>query len=134
MASSRARHAACRRRGEEGLAAVVVVLPAFLLLVWLALQLALWGLAAHAAQLAAAEGGQAARAFGGGPGAGRAAADRVLAGLGSALEQPIVRVTQGPGGSVTVAVSGRVAPVLPGLPLHVSASSTGPAQRFRDSG
>jgi hypothetical protein len=126
--------ARCRRGGEEGLASVLIVLPTFLLLVWLALQLALWGLAAHAAELAAAEGGQAARALGGGPGAGRATAYQVLAGLGSTLEEPVVTVTPGPGGMVTVAVSGRVVPVLPGLPLHVSASSTGPAQRFQASG
>ncbi|HZD67061.1 MAG TPA: hypothetical protein VE152_13275 [Acidimicrobiales bacterium] len=123
-----------RRLGEEGLASVVVALPALLLVVWVAIQFALWGLAAHAAELAAADGGQAARAFGAEPGVGRATARGVLASMGSVIEAPVIRVTAGAASTVTVRVSGQVVPVLPGLPLRVSAVSTGPSQRFRASG
>lgn len=114
----------------------MIVLPAFLLFVWLALQLALWGLAAHAAELAAARGGRAAEAYGSGAGAygsGRQAAEAVLAGIGSAIRHPVVHVVR-QGGSVSVTVSGQVAQVLPWFPLTVSATSAGPSQRFRVSG
>lgn len=123
-----------RGLGDEGLAEVVIVFPAFLLIVWLALQLAVWGLAAHAAELAAAEGGRAGRDFGAQPGAARQAAEAVLRKIGTTLDDPVVRVVRAGGGTLTVSVTGRVLTVVPGLPLTASATSRGPIQEFRSGG
>lgn len=116
--------------GEAGLVDVVICFPMLLLVIWLAVAVGVWGLAAHAAQLAAAEGGAAARAEAASTNAGQVEATKVLSVMGPQVVNPVVSVTPAPGGLLSVSVTGRAPMVFPGLSLRVSATSTGPVQSF----
>ncbi len=122
-----------RFRCQAGLVDIVICFPVLLLVIWLAVAFAVWGLAAHAAQLAVAEAGIAARADGAIPNAGQLEAAKVLAAIGSPVTNPVVQVTQGPNGSLSLSITGQAPSVFPGLSLGVSATSTGPIQQVRSS-
>jgi hypothetical protein len=126
-----------RHRDDTGseVVEIVLVLPAVMALVTLGLQLAMWGLAAHALSLGVAEGGATARARTGDP---QAAATTVRNDVhdiaGSLVGSLKIEVRTLPNDFVAVSATGVVPTVFPGLDLHVSADSTGPVQGFRASG
>jgi hypothetical protein len=114
---------------------LVFVVPVVMLLMMVGLQFALYGLAAHAVALAAAEGGASARATTGGAGPARALVARELSAVaGNVVENPTVSISTGAGDQVSVSVSGAVPSILPGLHLSVNSVSDGPAQLFRGGG
>jgi hypothetical protein len=124
-------------RGDRGsaVAEMTLVLPALMLAVALVVQLALWALAAHAVQASAASAGDVARSLGGTPAEAIAAARGELASVGGLLvTSPLVSISASPSGEETVQVAGDVPSLFPGLHLHVSATSVGPAGRFRGTG
>jgi Flp pilus assembly protein TadG len=124
-----------RMRGEEGLAAFVVCIPAFFLAVLLAIQFALWAHASHLARAAAEQGASTAAAYGSTPAAGTAAAYHFIATTGpSSLTTPHVTTTPGTGNTVQVTISGRAQSLIPWLSLGVSSTSVEPVQQFRASG
>jgi Flp pilus assembly protein TadG len=124
-----------RMRGEEGLAAFVVCIPAFFLAVLLAIQFALWSHASHLARAAAEQGASTAAAYGSTPAAGTAAAYQFIATTGpSSLTTPHVTTTTGTGNTVQVTISGRAQSLIPWLSLGVSSTSVEPVQQFRASG
>jgi hypothetical protein len=124
-----------RMRGEEGLAAFVVCIPAFFLAVLLAIQFALWSHASHLARAAAEQGASTAAAYGSTPAAGTAAAYQFIATTGpSSLTTPHVTTTTGTGNTVEVTISGRAQSLIPWLNLGVSSTSVEPIQQFRASG
>jgi Flp pilus assembly protein TadG len=124
-----------RMRGEEGLAAFVVCIPAFFLAVLLAIQFALWAHASHLARAAAEQGASTAAAYGSTPAAGTAAAYQFIATTGpSSLTTPHVTTTTATGNTVQVTISGRAQSLIPWLSLGVSSTSVEPVQQFRASG
>lgn len=130
--------AVLRRRtlDDEGseTAEIVLVMPVLMALLLLGLQLALWGLAAHAVSLGVAEGGAAARASSRPRDAPAVVVADVHAIAGSLVGSLTVGVRSAPDDFVTVSASGSVPTIFPGLHLHVSAVSTGPVQGFRATG
>jgi Flp pilus assembly protein TadG len=128
-----------KRAGGDGgssVAELTLVLPALMLAVGLVVQLALWALAAHAVQAAAASGGDVARSLGGTRAAAIATARGELQAIGGALvASPAIEVAVSPGsGLATVSVGGTVPSLFPGLHLQVSATSVGPVGEFRGTG
>lgn len=129
----------CRRYpsgdGGSATAELLLVFPAVMVMVAVALQLAFYGLAAHALALAVAEGGATARAVTGSPAAAmslvREDVDRLAGGILGSLD---VKVGDAGAGSVTVSARASVVSLLPGLHISVESSSTGPSQVFRASG
>lgn len=114
---------------------IILILPALMALLVLGLQLAMWGLAAHALSLGVAEGGAAARSqFGNDRGAETIVADDVRAIAGSLVGSLEIDVHGLPDRFVEVSATGEVPSIFPGIHLHVSADSTGPVQGFRASG
>jgi hypothetical protein len=111
----------------------VIVVPVVMLLLLVSVQFCLWMHAVQVTQVAASEGDRVARAFGGGPSAGTAAAEGVLRGPGSDVADSSVTVSVLPGDSEWLQVSGHALSILPGLSFGVSASATGPIQQFRES-
>jgi hypothetical protein len=111
----------------------VLILPALMAMVVALLQLALWALAAHALSLAVAEAGAAARSgqTAVAPAIVRSDVGKIAAGAVGSLT---VTVSALPDNFVSVSATGTVPTVLPGLSLHVSATSVGPVQTFRASG
>ena len=131
--SSRRRQPRRRREDERGSATAeaLLVLPALMLLLVAGLQLALYGLASHAAALAAEEAGAAARSALGTSGAAAALARGDVRAIASGLlVDPVVTVTE-THGRAEVTVRGGVPELLPGLHLSVRAVSAGPPQEFR---
>ncbi len=128
------RRAARRARvvtpGEDGVAEFVIVVPVFLTLIFLAVQFALWGLAAHAVEAAAAQGGEAARLYGSSPGAGATEARQLLGGLGGGLVRNVAVTETATAGDVTVRVTGDALTILPVVTLSVSGTSTGPVETY----
>ena len=121
-------------RGSESIE-IVLILPALMALVVLGLQLAMWGLAAHALSLGVTEGGAAARAqLGSNRGAERIVAGDVHAIAGSLVGSLKIDVHTSPDDFVFVSATGRVPSIFPGVHLQVSADSTGPVQGFRAGG
>ncbi len=112
-----------------------MLFPAVLLTIIAALQVALYGLSAHALQLAVSEGGARARAQPGDTAAAVSTVQGDVSLLAGGMVQNIdVRVSGGQGDNLTVAASGYVVSLIPGIHLRIEASSTGPAQLFRASG
>jgi hypothetical protein len=107
---------------------LVIVFPAVLLVVLLALQ---FGLVLHAGQLAEAaaqEAVEAAQAEDGSADDGRTAARLLLAGLGG-LRGPAVAVRR-TATSATSTVTGWAQQLVPGFATEVSGSAEGPVERF----
>jgi hypothetical protein len=104
---------------------VVIGVPLLLTLPMLIVQFALWALATHAAQAAAAQGLDSARVSGGSAAAGQAEAQQVLAQLaGGPLTGARVTVYRDVR-TATVRITGHAEPVLPWLQLPVHADATG---------
>lgn len=121
-------------RGSESVE-IVLILPALMALVVLGLQLAIWGLAAHALSLGVAEGGAEARAqFGSDRDAETIVAGDVHAIAGSLVSSLRISVQSLPDGFVVVSGTGEVPSIFPGIHLHVFADSAGPVQGFRPTG
>lgn len=124
------------RPSDRGSAPVeaVLVFPALLLLLAAALQLALYGLAAHGLELATAEAGAEARAASGGTGPALQLLRRDVATLdGSLLEHPRVTITSS-GGVEELTTSATVLSLLPWVHLSVRATTRGPVQSFHPGG
>jgi hypothetical protein len=131
-----ARRWAKRGRGEEaGMAtlAVVLVLPAVLLLVSTVAQFVVYYHATHVATAAAAEAARAAQLADGTEAAAREQGLDFLAQAGPKLVlEPRVVVTRDAVAEVArVEVHGRAPQLVPGIvPLTVTATATGPLERF----
>lgn len=114
---------------------IILILPALMALVVAGLQLAMWGLAAHALSLAVAEGGAAARSqLGSDREAETIVAGDVHAIAGSLVGSLRINVRSLPDNFVAVSGTGEVPSIFPGIRLHVSADSAGPVQGFRAGG
>jgi Flp pilus assembly protein TadG len=112
---------------------MVLIIPAFMLLLMTLIQFALWVHAAQVAQLAASEGDRAARAFDGGAAAGVAQAQSILKGPGSDLSSSEATVLVLAGDETRMTVTGTAVSLIPGMSFPVSAVTTGPLQEFRSS-
>ena len=109
---------------------LVVVFPAFLVVLLLTVQAAMFAHARNVATAAAQEGLRAARLAAGSADAGRTAAAGFLAAAGDrVLTTPVVTADR-TAGVASVTVAGRALSVLPGLSLPVRAAATGPVERF----
>ncbi len=111
----------------------VLVVPILMVILLVVVQFALWAQAAQVVQLAASEGDRAACSLGGGAAAGAAEAESVTRRDGSSLRDSTVAVTQAPGDTESVAVTGSAVSIVPGLVLRVSSTEVGPIQEFRAS-
>ena len=115
-----------------GSAEIVVAVPLLMLLILLVIQFAVWEHAEIIARATAEEALAAARVQGGTAAGGRQRAEQVISQVGSGvLVGPQVSVTMTPA-DVTVRVTGtaeRVLPI-PGLTFGVTATVTGPVERF----
>lgn len=122
-----------RCRGDSGSASteLVIVMPLLLLLVLASVHVGLWFHARHLVNAAAQEGARAARASGATDSDGYDRAQQILGDPGSnSVTSPAIVVTRS-GSSVTVSVTGQAPPVIPGLAMSVSASSTSPIEEFK---
>jgi len=124
-----------RIRDDRGsmIVEAIFVVPVLMVLLTTLVQFALWAHAAQVAQLAASEGDQAARAFGGGPVAGEIRADSILQGPGSDVSSSSTVVSVLPGDMAQITVTGTAVALLPGLSLPVGSVQVGPIQEFRGS-
>jgi Flp pilus assembly protein TadG len=125
----------CQRRSETGNATVelVVVLPATMLVILLAVQVVLWSQAAGLVQEAAAVGAETSAGLGGSSASGESAALGYLAdhGLSKGATVTASRTSDGVAEVRVVAVPTEI---LPFGSVHVSASRSEPVQGFRESG
>lgn len=119
-------------RGSSTIEAVLVV-PVLMLILLVLVQFALWAHAAQVAQLAASEGDQAARSFGGGAAIGESRANSILRGAGSDLSTSNATVAVMPGDLARITVTGMAISILPGMSLPVGSVQVGPIQEFRAS-
>jgi Flp pilus assembly protein TadG len=124
LAKSRRRFA--DERGSATLS-LAVVFPVVLLLIFTAVQAALYFYARNAAHTAAEEGLRVAQAEDGTSSAGIARAQDLIQRT-DALDGPAVSSTRGQG-TTTVTVAGAVPSVLPGFQLSVTQTATGPTER-----
>jgi Flp pilus assembly protein TadG len=124
-----------RAKGDRGSATLnlVVVFPAFLLLLLLIVQAALYFHARHVALAAAQEGLRTARLYDGTAVSGEERARSFLdVAAGNSLLSDHVRVSR-EAQTARVEVTGRAVSVFPGLTLHVDAVATGPIEQFTSS-
>lgn len=106
-------------------------MPLLLLLVLVSVHIGLWFHARHIVDAASQEGARAARAAGATDTDGYGRAHQMLADLGSgSVINPTITVARS-AGTVTVTVTGQAPPVIPGLAVNVSASSTSPIEEFK---
>ncbi len=111
-------------------AQVVIATPVLLFLLLAIVQFAIWSLAAHVAQAAAAQGLDAARLLGGTAAAGQQRTGQVLAQLDTGpLVDARVNVVRGPR-TVTVSVTGTAEQIIPFLRLPVHAQAAGVTEVF----
>ena len=123
-----------RERGSS-VVEVVIILPAFMVVLLLAVQVALWAMAGEVVQGAASAGSQVAAAAGSSDRAGKSAAVNYLSANGGSLVQsPTVEVTRSSGGLATVRVRASSVSIIPLLDLAVSAIRVEPVQQFRETG
>lgn len=119
-------------RGDRGSATLqlVVVFPAFLLIVLLVVQAALIWHARNVAEAAAQEGLRSARLLDGSSAAGQASARSFLEQTaGDLLAVPTVRVERD-AMQARVEVRGRALSLVPGVRPRVVAAAAGPIERF----
>ena len=108
----------------------MVAAPLLLLLILAVIQFAIYEHASQVAQTAAAQALAATRVMGGTTAAGQTEADSLLANLGNGvIVDPQVSVTRG-ATSAQVTVTGGTEGVIPLVHLPVSATSSGPLERF----
>jgi Flp pilus assembly protein TadG len=115
-----------------GSAEIVIAVPLLMLLILLVIQFAVWANAESIAHATAEEALAAARVQGGTAASGQQRAEQVISQIGSSvLAGPQVSVTMTPA-DVTVRVTGTAEQVLPipGLTFAVTATVTGPVERF----
>jgi hypothetical protein len=111
------------------------VIPVAMVIMFLAVQMALWAHASSLVQSAATSGEQVATYLGSSPAAGLSRAQAELAATGhSVVQHPSVQVAVSGGGTIAIRVSGTVESIVPWLRLPVSATRTGLIQEFRESG
>jgi len=128
-----------RARGERGTATLelAIIAPALMLLVLGIVQFGLWYHAEHVTKTAAMEAARTAAAENGQVASGEQRALEVLdAGLGSAVDDPTVRVSIG-SETARVQINARMRGLLPipGLSsLRLSAEATAYRERFRPAG
>ncbi|GAA2910541.1 hypothetical protein Acy02nite_89490 [Actinoplanes cyaneus] len=107
-----------------------MVIPAVMLLMFLALQVAMYSYARSIALTAAQEGLTAARAYNSSAAAGSARAQDFIARAGGdSLTGTRVAATRS-ATQASVTVTGRSPSLLPGLRLTVSQTAVGPVERF----
>jgi len=123
-------------RDENGsVVEAAIAVPAAMLIVFLAVQAALWAHAESIVQASAAAGVQAASEAGGSVESGSARAGDVITHMGGqVIAQPVVQVRDSAGATVKVHVAGWAESILPWMHLPVSADRTGTRQLFRQSG
>ena len=110
------------------------MLPAMMLVILLAVQVAMWAVAEEVVQAAAATGSEIAAGAGGSPGAGTVAVRSYLSVHGGKLiSTPSIRV-ESASGFVDVRVSASALQIIPLFHLGVSAVRVAPVQKFRSSG
>ncbi|MFH8253031.1 TadE family protein [Microbacterium sp. B2969] len=116
---------------ERGSAAVeaIIILPVVFLIIFGIIQGAVVMQANNVAQAAASTAYNAARLYNGTSEDGVSAGDAVLTQAGTILAGTNVVVQRAPE-SVTVTVSGTAASLIPGVPLTVSRTVTGPTERW----
>lgn len=120
-----------RRRDDRGAMAIEFLLTISMLIVvfLLTLQYAVQAHARRIATAAAEEALMAAAAYDGAPADGQQAAHRVLTGVAPGLGDASVAVER-TATTVTVTVTGRVAQLIPFLPVGVRVHVQGPVERF----
>lgn len=119
-------------RRDDGSVAVefVIVAPIVLMVLFLAIQVAMYSYARSIALTAAQEGSNAARAYNASAGAGQAKArDFVNRAGGDMLTDSSVSVSRG-AEQVSVTVTGRTLSLVPGIRFSVSQTASGPVERF----
>ena len=117
-------------RDDRGSAELVVATPLLLLLILGVIQFALYEHASEVAQTSAAQALAATRVLGGTTTSGRNEAESLLSSVGrGVLINPVVSVSRRPS-TATVTVTGSTEGIIPLLHLAVSASSSGPIERF----
>jgi len=120
----------CNDRGSAS-TELVIVMPLLLLLVLASVHVGLWFHARHVVDAAAQEGARAARAADATDTDGERRARQMLDTLGStAVTDRTVTVSRD-ARFVTVTITGNAPPIVPGLVLPVSATSTSPIEAFR---
>lgn len=120
-----------RGEGERGSAAVeaVLIIPVVFLIIFGIIQGAVVLQASNVAQAAASSAYNAARLFDATSDDGVTAGDSALNQAGTILSGTNVVVQRSPQ-SVTVTVTGTAATLIPGLPVTISRSVTGPTERW----
>ena len=120
-----------RRRDDRGAMAIEFLLTISMLIVvfLLTLQYAVQAHARRIATAAAEEALTAAAAYDGTPADGQHAAHQVLTGVAPGLDDTSVAVER-TATTVSVTVTGRVAQLIPFLPVGVSVHVEGPVERF----
>jgi len=118
---------------DDGVSSVEMVLltPALMLFVFTIIQVALWYHAKQAVTAAAQEGARAARRSGATAEDGRAAAAAYLTQVSGSSVTTVSTTGSRSATSVEVTVSGRAVRLIPGFPLEVRSTVTGPVERFR---
>jgi len=124
----------CRVDEEGSVVEAVVVVPAAMIVVLLAVQICLWAHAASAVQAAAVQGDTVACLAGSTATAGEAAARRELGVVGAVVDGASVASANLPGDEIEMTVRGTATPILPWLHLPVSAVEVGTRQEFRVAG
>lgn len=108
---------------------LTLVFPVVLFALAALVQAALWAHANHVVDAAAREGARSAR-LAGDPAAGRATAQTLIERHGDGVVVSPAVEAMIDGTVARVSVRGRAIPILPGLPLHLSATSLGEVERF----
>ena len=120
-----------RLRGEAGSTTeLVLAFPAFFLLIFIAIQFALWYHASHVALAAAQEGARAARVSGD-QAAGETRTNYFLDHLSPAVITGRQVQATADTDNVRVDVWGTAESILPGFKLTIHEHSQGPVERFR---
>lgn len=118
------------RTDEDGYAASAIIAPVIFLLLFTALQGALWYQGTNVAQNAAVAAYNDARAYESTTGAGQASARQVLDQAGGFLQHSNVSVNR-TADTVTVDVTGQAVSMIPGVQMPaVHRTITGPVERW----
>lgn len=118
------------RSDERGFASSAIIAPTIFLVLFAALQFALWYQGTNVAQNAAVAAYNDARAYQSTTGAGQSSARQVLQQSGGFLQDSNVAVDRR-GDTVTVDVTGQAVSMIPGVQLPaVHRTITGPVERW----
>jgi hypothetical protein len=115
---------------------VVIVLPIMMVVLFFAVQAALWAVSAELVQASASVGSEVAAGAGGSPAAGTEAVLSYLRGHeADIVGTPVVQIDRTARDNfVYVRVSASVGGIVPGESVRVSATRVEPLQEFRESG